>query len=60
MTVEEAVLFGDFLQRCTLHLSMRPRTASGKLINMQDQLEARDLYKMVDEHEKVCQRLMNE
>ena len=32
MTVEEAVRFGDFLQRCTLQLSMRPRTASGKLI----------------------------
>ena len=60
MKYSSAVIFGDFLQRCTLHLSMRPRTASGKLINMQDQLEARDLYKMVDEHEKVCRRLMNE
>ena len=59
MTVDEAASYGDFLQACTLELSGRPRSSSGKLLDPEDLVMACTLYSLVDEHQKLVRRMMD-
>jgi len=60
MTVDDAVRYGDFLHRSALRLSLQPRDRHGMLLRAEDRLEASDLYKLVEEHEARCRRMLNE
>ncbi len=60
MTVDEAMRYGDFLHHSTLRLSLQPRDRHGMLLRAEDRREASDLYKLVEEHEALCRRMLHE
>ena len=59
MNLDEAIAYAEFLHHSTLRLSLQPRDRHGMLLRAEDRLEASDLYKLVDEHEQVCRRLLS-
>jgi len=60
MNIDEAIAYAEFLHHSTLRLSLQPRDRHGMLLRAEDRLEASDLYKLVEEHEARCRRMLNE
>jgi hypothetical protein len=57
--IDEAIEYSEFLHRQALHLSRKPRDENGKLLRAEDTAMARSLHGLVDEHEKICRRLLH-
>jgi len=60
MNIDEAIAYSEFLHHSTLRLSLQPRDRHGMLLRAEDRLEASDLYKLVEEHEARCRRMLHE